>query len=77
VIGRLEKRHIRYAVVIEKSHTEYGAFVHDLSGCIAIGESIQEAEKLINEAIGFHLEGMKEDGVKIPLPTSVAEYVEV
>jgi predicted RNase H-like HicB family nuclease len=68
---------MRYAVVIEKSNTGYGAFVPDLPGCVAVGETIQETERLIKEAIEFHLEGLKEDGVGIPLPTSVAEYVEV
>jgi len=68
---------MRYAVVIEKSRTGYGAFVPDLPGCVAVGETIQEAEELIKEAIRFHLEGMKDDGVETPSPTSVAEYVEV
>jgi predicted RNase H-like HicB family nuclease len=70
-------RYMRYAVVIEKSDTGYGALVPDLPGCVAVGETIQETERLIKKAIEFHLEGMKEDGVEIPLPTSVAEYVEV
>jgi predicted RNase H-like HicB family nuclease len=70
-------RHLRYAVIIEKSETGYGAFVPDLPGCVAVGKSVQETERLIKEAIEFHLDGMKEDGVEIPLPTSVAEYVEV
>jgi predicted RNase H-like HicB family nuclease len=70
-------RYMRYAVVIEKSDTGYGAFVLDLPGCVGVGETIQETERLIKKAIEFHLEGMKEDGVEIPLPTSVAEYVEV
>jgi predicted RNase H-like HicB family nuclease len=68
---------MRYAVVIEKSGTGYGAFVPDLPGCVAMGETVQETEKLIKEAIEFHLEGMKEDGVEIPVATSVAEYVEI
>ena len=68
---------MRYAVIIEKSETGYGAFVPDLSGCVAVGESIGETETLIKEAIEFHLEGMREDGVEIPSPTSVAEYIEV
>ncbi len=70
-------KRMRYAIVIEKSDTGYGAFVPDLPGCVAVGETIQQTEKLIKEAIEFHLEGMKDDGVEIPLPTSVAEYVEV
>jgi predicted RNase H-like HicB family nuclease len=67
----------RYAIIIEKGDSGYGAFVPDLPGCVAIGKSIQETERLIKKAIEFHLEGMKEDGVEIPLPISVAEYVEV
>jgi predicted RNase H-like HicB family nuclease/predicted RNA binding protein YcfA (HicA-like mRNA interferase family) len=68
---------MRYAIIIEKSVTGYGAFVPDLPGCVAVGESVEETERLIRKAIEFHLDGMKEDGVEIPLPTSVAEYVEV
>lgn len=68
---------MHYAIIIEKSGTGYGAFVPDLPGCVAVGESVEEAERLIREAVEFHLDGMKEDGVEIPLPTSVAEYVEV
>ncbi len=67
----------RYAIIIEKGDSGYGAFVPDLPGCVAVGKSIQETERLIKKAIEFHLEGMKEDGVEIPLPISVAEYVEV
>ena len=68
---------MRYAIVIEKSATGYGAYVPDLPGCVALGESIQETEQLIKEAVEFHIEGLREDGADIPLPTSVAEYVEV
>ena len=68
---------MRCAIIIEKSGTGYGAFVPDLPGCVAVGESVEETERLIREAIEFHLDGTKEDGVEIPLPTSVAEYVEV
>ncbi len=75
--SRLEMRYMRYAVVIEKSDTGSGVFVPDLPGCVAVGETIQETGRLIKEAIQFHLEGMEEDGVEIPLPTAVAEYVEV
>jgi predicted RNase H-like HicB family nuclease len=69
---------MRYAVVIEKSETGYGAYVPDLPGCVAVGETLEETERLIREAIKFHLEGMQEDGVLLPPePTSLAEYVEV
>jgi len=68
---------MKYAIVIEKSETGYGAYVPDLPGCIAVGETIEETESLIREAVEFHLEGMRADGAGIPEPTSRAEYVEV
>jgi predicted RNase H-like HicB family nuclease len=68
---------MRYAIIIEKSGSGYGAYVPDLPGCVAVGETLKETEALIKEAIEFHIEGLKEDGAEIPDPTSVAEYVEV
>jgi len=68
---------MRYAIVIEKSENGFGAYVPDLPGCIAVGDSVAETEKLIKEAIEFHLEGMREDGKPIPKASSLAEYVEV
>ena len=68
---------MRYAIVIEKSENGYAAYVPDLPGCIAVGENVENTTRLIREAIEFHLEGMSEDGVKAPEPTTVAEYVEV
>ncbi len=68
---------MRYAVVIEKSENGFGAYVPDLPGCIAVADSVAETEKLIKEAIEFHLEGMREDGQPIPEASSLAEYVEV
>ena len=67
---------MRYAVVIEKAVDNYSAYVPDLPGCIATGESIKDAERKIRLAIRFHIEGMLEDGVKVPEATSVVEYVE-
>lgn len=66
-----------YAVVIEKGETSYGAYVPDLPGCIAVGETLEEVKALIAEAIEFHLEGMREDGLPIPQPTSMTHQVEV
>lgn len=66
----------RYAVVIEKAGRNYSAYVPDLPGCIATGRTVAEAERQISEAIGFHLAGMREDGIPIPEPTTIAEYVE-
>lgn len=67
---------MRYAVVIEKTETNYSAYVPDLPGCVATGATIAEVEKEISEAIRFHIEGLNEDGLPIPAPTSIAEYVE-
>ena len=68
---------MRYMVVLEQGPTSYGAYVPDLPGCIAVGESQQEALQLIQEAIEFHLEGLKEEGLLIPLPHSSSTFVEV
>jgi predicted RNase H-like HicB family nuclease len=68
---------MRYAVVIENAGDNYSAYVPDLPGCIATGSTIEETEQAIREAIEFHLEGLREDGVPIPAPTSRVDYVEV
>ncbi len=64
---------MRYAVVIEKSDTGYGAYVGDLPGCVAAGETLEETSRLIKEAIEFHLEGMRQYGLAAPQSTSVAD----
>jgi predicted RNase H-like HicB family nuclease len=68
---------MRYAVVIEKGEGNYGAYVPDLPGCVATGATVEETEREIQEAIEFHLEGLRADGLPIPEPTSRAAYVEV
>lgn len=68
---------MQYAVVIEKSSNGYGAYVPDLPGCVAVGETEAEVRQLIGEAIEFHLEGLREDGIAVPPPTSLVTYVEV
>jgi predicted RNase H-like HicB family nuclease len=68
---------MRYAIVIEKAENNYSAYVPDLPGCIATGSTVQEVEKIIREAIAFHLEGLREDGISPPQPQSRVEYVEV
>ena len=68
---------MKYAVVIEKGKSSFGAYVPDLPGCVAVGETREETMTLIREAIEFHLEGMREDGEEMPEPHSEAEYVEV
>ena len=68
---------MRYMVVLEQGPTSYGAYVPDLPGCVAAGETQLEVLQLIQEAIEFHLEGLKEEGLLIPLPHSSSTFVEV
>jgi predicted RNase H-like HicB family nuclease len=67
---------MRYAVVIEQAEGNYSAYVPDLPGCVATGDSVQAVEAEIRDAIRFHIDGLKEDGLPIPAPTSLAEYIE-
>lgn len=67
---------MRYAIVIEKADGNYSAYVPDLPGCVATGESVAMVEKEIRDAIRFHIDGLKEDGLPVPAPTSIADYVE-
>ncbi len=68
---------MKYAVVFEKTATGYSAYVPDLPGCITTGVTREDAERLIREAIEFHLEGMRSHGEAIPKPTTTTEYVEI
>lgn len=68
---------MRYAIVIEKAGNNFSAYVPDLPGCIATGATVEEVEAQIREAIEFHLEGLREDGLVIPPPASRVDYVEV
>jgi predicted RNase H-like HicB family nuclease len=68
---------MKYAVVIEKGATNFSAYVPDLPGCVAAAETLEEIEKLIRDAIEFHIRGMIEDGFEIPQPVSLAREVEI
>lgn len=68
---------MEYVVVIEKGETSYGAYIPDLPGCVAVGQSEEEVKNLIQEAIVIHLEGMREDGLEIPAANSQAIKVRV
>jgi predicted RNase H-like HicB family nuclease len=68
---------MRYAIVVEQAEGNYSAYVPDLPGCVATGATAEEAEREIRAAIAFHLEGLREDGLPIPPPTSKVEYVEL
>jgi predicted RNase H-like HicB family nuclease len=67
---------MRYAVVIEKANGNFSAYVPDLPGCVATGETVKAVEREIRDAIRFHIDGLREDGLPVPEPTSIADYVE-
>lgn len=66
-----------YVVIVEKGETSYGAYVPDLPGCVAVGETREEAMQLIREAIEFHREGLRQDGRPVLAPSSSIELVTV
>ncbi|MEO6393380.1 MAG: type II toxin-antitoxin system HicB family antitoxin [Pyrinomonadaceae bacterium] len=68
---------MKYAVIVEEGEKSFGAYVPDLPGCIAVAESKAEVLDLIQSAIEFHLDGLREDGHPFPLPASSIEYIEV
>jgi predicted RNase H-like HicB family nuclease len=72
-IGRIE---MKYAIVIEKANGNYSAYVPDLPGCIATGATPEDTEREIRDAIQFHLDGLREDGLPVPEPTSIVEYAD-
>ena len=67
---------MRYAVIIEETKKNYGAYVPDLPGCVAVGDTLEEVQREIREAIRFHIDGMREDGEMIPEPSALCKYVE-
>jgi predicted RNase H-like HicB family nuclease len=68
---------MKYMVVVEKSASGYGAYVPDLPGCVAAGNTRDEVLRLIKEAIELHIESLEENGEPVPQPSSVSEFVEV
>jgi predicted RNase H-like HicB family nuclease len=68
---------MRYAIVIEQAMSIFAAYVPDLPGCVATGDTEGETEKLLREAITLHVAGMREDGFDVPEPTSIVRYLEV
>jgi predicted RNase H-like HicB family nuclease len=73
----IEGEEMRYAVVIEKAEGNYSAYVPDLPGCVAAGKSVETVGEEIRATIRFHIEGLIADGLEIPQPTSITDYVEV
>jgi len=68
---------MRYAVIVEEGETSFGAYVPDLPGCVAVAETRDEVLRLVEEAIEFHLDGLRQDDQPIPEPSSSIEYVEI
>jgi predicted RNase H-like HicB family nuclease len=68
---------MKYLIIIEKSNTGYSAYSPDLPGCVSTGDTPEETEQNMREAIEFHIEGLKEEGYEIPKPTSISSYVEI
>jgi predicted RNase H-like HicB family nuclease len=68
---------MRYMVIIERSAASWGAYVPDLPGCVAVGETREEVLSLIREAMEFHLEGLKQEGLPVPVPSSEGEFVQI
>jgi predicted RNase H-like HicB family nuclease len=72
-----EKKVFKYPVIIEKVKENYSAFSPDLPGCVATGTSVDEALIRMEEAIRFHIEGLKKEGFSIPEPSTEIKYIEV
>lgn len=67
----------KYAIVVERAERNYAAYVPDLPGCVATGVTVEETERHLREAIELHIEGMREDGLEVPDPSSVVDYLEI
>ncbi len=67
---------MRYAMIIEKGERNYSAYLPDLPGCIATGKTVEEVKQRMHKAVELHLRGLREDGLPIPEPASLVEYVE-
>ena len=68
---------MKYLIILEKTSTGYSAYSPDLPGCISAGDTAEDTETNMREAIEFHIEGMREEGLSIPIPQSRASYIEV
>ena len=68
---------MKYTVVIERAQGNYSAYVPDLPGCVTVGDTLDEIQQNIREAIAFHIRGLREDGLEVPEPSSIATQIEV
>jgi predicted RNase H-like HicB family nuclease len=67
----------KYAIVVERAERNYAAYVPDLPGCVATGVTVEETERHLREAIELHVAGMREDGLEVPDPSSVVDYLKI
>jgi predicted RNase H-like HicB family nuclease len=67
----------RYAIVVERAGKNYSAYVPDLPGCIATGKTVKATERLLREAIEIHVAGLREDGLVVPEPSCIVDYVDI
>ncbi len=68
---------MRYAIVIEGTTGNYSAYAPDLPGCVTVGETIEDVLREMQEAIRFHIEGLQEDELPVPEPTTQVDYIEI
>lgn len=68
---------MKYVIVIDKTASGYSSWSPDLPGCVATGDSSESTQKMMQEAIQFHIDGMREEGMEIPQPSGMLAYVEV
>lgn len=68
---------MRYLVIYEKTKTGYSAYSPDVPGCIATGSTREETEQMIRDALDFHFEGMRAEGLSLPVPVSHSDYLDI
>ena len=67
----------KYLIIIEKAEGNYSAYSPDLPGCVATGDTVEETKARMREAVEFHVEGLKTEGLPVPSPQSIPDYVTV
>ena len=67
----------KYLIIVEETSTGYSAFSPDVPGCGSTGETKEEVERNIQEAIAFHIEGLRQEGYEIPEPSTYSSYIDI
>jgi len=67
----------KYLIIVEKTETGYSAYSPDVPGCASTGQTKQEVERNIQEAIQFHVEGLRDEGYPVPEPSTYSSYIDV